>query len=98
MITLAKNIVLERHFLTQIQCIVPEPPMDNEDFWEQDVSSCSESTILAQNRPKPHQSTKQAQKGEAVLEDVLNKWEMTDMYSPYLITNYVSNQADILPK
>lgn len=28
MLVLAKNIVLERHFLTQIGCCVPEPPLD----------------------------------------------------------------------
>ena len=34
MLVLAKNIVLERAFLTQIQCYVPEPPI--EDCWEDD--------------------------------------------------------------
>ena len=32
------------------------------------------------------------------MEDVLNKWEMTDMYSPFLITNYVSNRTRMVYK
>ena len=30
MLTLAKNIVYERAFLTQIRCQVPEPPVEDE--------------------------------------------------------------------
>lgn len=36
MLYLAKNIVLERSFLNQIQCKVPEPPMDMDEFDQED--------------------------------------------------------------
>ena len=29
---------------------------------------------------------------------MLSKWEMTDLYSPYLITNYVSNRTRMVYK
>ena len=32
------------------------------------------------------------------LEDVLSKWEMTDQFSPFLITNYVSNRSTLIYK
>ena len=68
MLVLARNIVLERHFLLQIQCQVPEPPFAEAD--DEKVNNLKSS-------------------GKAALEDILGKWEMTDMYSPYLITNFV---------
>ena len=46
MLTLAKNIVLERHFLMQIQCIVPEPPMDNDELWQEELASQSSMRSL----------------------------------------------------
>ena len=33
-----------------------------------------------------------------ILEEVLSKWEMTDQYSPFLITNYVSNRSTLIYK
>jgi hypothetical protein len=88
MLTLAKNIVLERAFLTQIQCIIPEAP-DEED-WDhlndvegQTPRSAGESERLRSNN---------------TLEGVLSKWESTDAASPFLITNYISNRSSLIYK
>lgn len=32
------------------------------------------------------------------LENLLHEWEMTDIYTPYLITNYVKNRATLVYK
>lgn len=102
MLTLAKNIVLERHFLTQIQCIVPDPPMDSEEFltnMDVDISSVSGSGQSNHGGVSMGRSVKREKSSSPqVLEDVTSKWEMTDLYSPFLITNYVSNRSRMVYK
>ena len=75
MLYLAKNIVLERSFLNQIQCKVPEPPVDL------DMHEAEQKSLRRTSKPALMKSK------EPNLRDVLEKWEMTDMYSPFLITN-----------
>ena len=77
MLTLARNIMLERHFLLQIQCQVLDPPFAEAD---DDMTERLKQT------------------GQGDLDVVLKRWDMTDMYSPYLITNNVQNRSTLVYK
>jgi len=85
MLVLAKNIVLERNFLTQIHCQVPEPPF---------IGTVDSHSSVAEDSTRNRLPASSA----TTLEEALEKWDMTDMYSPYLITNYVRNRSTLIYK
>ena len=64
---------------------MPEPPLDL-DLNEAEQKSLRRASKVQKQTKEPN------------LRDVLENWEMTDMYSPFLITNQVTNRTKLIYK